>query len=125
LGPKVGTGLDTHPGDAHGEVNPADPVGFELRRQQTATIVPICIAFPVAIMLWLGTYSLRPPLLGMEVTPPRLVFSLKCCCVAILFCFVTGIEAVAHERLRSPAIDRSRVTRRIGCASIFAICRIR
>jgi uncharacterized MAPEG superfamily protein len=88
-----------------GNVNPPDPVDFELRRQQTATIVPICIAFPVAIVLWLGTYNLLPPLLGMEDTLPRLVFSLKCCCAAILFCFVTGIEAVAHERLRSPAID--------------------
>jgi hypothetical protein len=88
-----------------GNVNPADPVGFELRRQQTATIVPICIAFPVAMVLWLGTYYLLPPLVGMEDILPRLVFSLKCCCVAILFCFVTGIEAVAHERLRSPAID--------------------
>jgi hypothetical protein len=35
----------------------------------------------------------------------RLVFALKCDCVALLFCFVLGIEAVAHERLRSPAID--------------------
>lgn len=56
-------------------------------------------------MLWFGTYYLLPPLAGMDDMLPRLVFSLKCSCVAILFCFVTGIEAVAHERLRSPAID--------------------
>ena len=88
--------------------NPADPplpVGFDLRRQQTATIVPIAVAFPVAIVLWFGTYYFLPPLAGMEDMLPRLVFSLKCSCVAILFCFVTGIEAVAHERLSSPAID--------------------
>jgi uncharacterized MAPEG superfamily protein len=85
--------------------NPADPVGFDLRRHQRATIVPIAVAFPVAIVLWFGTYYLLPPLAGMEDMLPRLVFSLKCSCVAILFCFVTGIEAVAHERLRSPAID--------------------
>ncbi len=41
----------------------------------------------------------------MDNTPARLVFALKCSCVAVLFCFVTGIEAVAHERLRSAAID--------------------
>jgi hypothetical protein len=41
----------------------------------------------------------------MDDTLTRVVFGLKCCCVAILFCFLTGIEAVAHERLRSPAID--------------------
>jgi uncharacterized MAPEG superfamily protein len=85
--------------------NPADPVGFDLRRQQMATIVPIAVAFPVAILLWFGTYYLLPPLAGMDDMLPRLVFSLKCSCFAILFCFVTGIEAVAHERLRSPAID--------------------
>jgi uncharacterized MAPEG superfamily protein len=87
------------------KANPADPAGFELRRQQTATIVPIAVAFPVAIVLWLGTYYLLPPLAGMDDMLPRLVFSLKCCCVTILFCLVTGIEAVAYERLRSPAID--------------------
>ncbi len=36
---------------------------------------------------------------------PGWIFALKCSSVAILFCFVTGVEAVAHERLRSPAID--------------------
>ena len=85
--------------------NPADPVNFDLRRQQTATIMPIAVAFPVAIVLWFGTYYMLPPLAGMEDVVARLVFALKCGCVAILFCFVTGIEAVAHERLRSPAID--------------------
>src|SRR6516164_2395844 len=85
--------------------NPADPVNFDLRRQQTATIMPIAVAFPVAIVLWFGTYYMLPPLAGMEDVVARLVFALKCGCVAILFCFLTGIEAVAHERLRSPAID--------------------
>ena len=85
--------------------NPADQVGFDLHRQQTATVMPIAVAFPVATVLWFGTYYLLPPLVGMEDVVARLMFSLKCSCVAILFCFVTGIEAVAHERLRSPAID--------------------
>jgi uncharacterized MAPEG superfamily protein len=83
----------------------AEPIGLDLRRQQTATVVPIAVAFPVAIVLWFGTYYLLPPLAGMEDVVARLVFALKCSCVAILFCFVAGIEAVAHERLRSPAID--------------------
>ena len=85
--------------------NPADQVGFDLHRQQTATVMPIAVAFPVATVLWFGTYYLLPPLAGMEDVVARLVFALKCSCVAILFCFVTGIEAVAHERLRSMAID--------------------
>lgn len=69
------------------------------------TMMPIAVAFPVAIMLWFGTYYLAPPIAGMETALARLIFALKCNCLAILFCFVTGIEAVAHERLRSPAID--------------------
>ncbi|HHT9055504.1 TPA: MAPEG family protein, partial [Burkholderia cenocepacia] len=31
--------------------------------------------------------------------------ALKCFCLAVLFCLVTGVEAVAHERLTSPAFD--------------------
>jgi len=76
-----------------------------IRQHQSALIVEIAIAFPVTIALWLGIYYFMPPLGGMEEPLARLVFALKCCCFAILFCFLTGIEAVAHERLRSPAID--------------------
>jgi hypothetical protein len=32
-------------------------------------------------------------------------FTLKCYCVAVLFCLVAGVEAVAHERLSEPAFD--------------------
>jgi hypothetical protein len=73
--------------------------------QRSALIAEIAIAFPVSIAIWLGVYYFLPPISGMEDTLPRLVLALKACCVAILFCFVTGIEAVAHERLRSIAID--------------------
>src|SRR5471030_3243668 len=34
-----------------------------------------------------------------------MLFTLKCCCIAVLFCLVAGVEAVAHERLSSPAFD--------------------
>ena len=76
-----------------------------IRRHQSTLTAEIAIAFPVTIALWLGVYYFLPPLGGMEELLARLVFALKCCSFAILFCFVTGIEAVAHERLRSPAID--------------------
>jgi len=85
--------------------NPPHPVAFDLRRQRAATIAPIAIAFPVAIALWLGTYFLLPPLAGMADMAARVAFAVKCSCVAVLLCLVTGVEAVAHERLRSPAID--------------------
>jgi hypothetical protein len=85
----------THPGAGDATV----------RRQRTTTIKWILLAAPVTLALWLGTYHLLPPLAGMDDPLARLFFALNCCCVAILLCFVTGIEAVAHERLRSPAID--------------------
>jgi uncharacterized MAPEG superfamily protein len=34
-----------------------------------------------------------------------MLFTLKCWCLAVLFCLVLGVEAVAHERLASPAFD--------------------
>jgi len=89
--------------DNANSVAPPQPVEFDLRSQQKATVVPIAVAFPIAIMLWFGAYYLLPPLVGMDDVLARLMFSLKCSCVAILFCFVTGIEAVAHERLRCPS----------------------
>jgi hypothetical protein len=78
---------------------------FDIRRQRAAIIGPIAVAFPVAIALWVGSYYLMPPPPGMEDLLARLVFALKCACLATLFCLVTGAEAIAHERLNSPAID--------------------
>ena len=34
-----------------------------------------------------------------------MVLTAKCAILAVLFCLVTGVEAVAHERLNSPAFD--------------------
>ena len=95
--------------------DPRQPDNFDLAKQRRATMAPIAIAFPVAIALWFGTYYLLPPIAGMDTLLDRLVFALKCSAVAILFCFVMGVEAVAHERLRSPAIDplRGYETRRM------------
>src|ERR1700712_5161840 len=41
----------------------------------------------------------------MDSLDGRMLFALKCCCLAVLFCLVTGVEAVAHERLGLPAVD--------------------
>jgi hypothetical protein len=72
---------------------------------RSTLMIEIAIAFPLTIALWVGVYYLIPPLAGMADTVARLVVALQCVCVAVLFTFVTGIEAVAHERLRSPGID--------------------
>ena len=74
-------------------------------RQRRAGMTAIAAAMPVALLLWLAIAYLAPPLAGMDSLGGRMLFTLKCCCVAVLFCLVTGIEAVAHERLSSPAFD--------------------
>jgi uncharacterized MAPEG superfamily protein len=75
------------------------------RRQRRAGMTAIAAAMPVALLLWLATAYLVPPLTGMDSLADRMLFALKCCCVAVLFCLVTGVEAVAHDRLNSPAFD--------------------
>jgi hypothetical protein len=89
--------------------------GFDLRRERRATILPFALAFPLAIALWFVVADLVPLPEGIEGVPARLLFALKCVCVAALFCLATGVEAVAHERLVSPAIDplRGYETRRL------------
>lgn len=73
--------------------------------QRAGLVLEIAIAAIVAIAVWLALYYWLPPIAAMDDPTARLAFSLKCAAVAILFCFVLGVEAVAHERFRSPAID--------------------
>lgn len=74
-------------------------------RQRRAGMIAIAVAMPVTFLLWLAIARLVPPLAGMDGLGGRMIFTLKCCCVTVLFCLVTGVEAVAHERLFSPAFD--------------------
>jgi hypothetical protein len=55
--------------------------------------------------LWLAIRYLAPPPAGMEGVGARMLLTLKCFCLAVLFTLVPGVEAVAHERLQSPAFD--------------------
>jgi hypothetical protein len=77
----------------------------DFRRQRQRGMAAIAIAALCALGLWLGIDRLMPPLAGMDSLAARMVLTLKCCCLATLFCLVTGVEAVAHERLTSPAFD--------------------
>ena len=74
-------------------------------RERRAGMIAIAAAMPVALLLWLAIAYLSPPLAGIDSLASRMLFALKCFCLAVLFCLVTGVEAVAHERLSSPAFD--------------------
>jgi uncharacterized MAPEG superfamily protein len=85
-------------------IDPA-PHASDFRRQRVFGIAGIAVASLVAAGVWLGIDHLMSPLPGMDSLGARMLLTLKCWCVAVLFCLVTGIEAVAHERLTSPAFD--------------------
>ncbi|HVH78748.1 MAG TPA: hypothetical protein VM782_05115, partial [Stellaceae bacterium] len=81
------------------------PASTDFRAQRRSGLVSIVISLAVGAGLWLAIYRLLPPLPGMDDVLARLVLTLKCGCVAVLFSLVLGVEAVAHERLNSPAFD--------------------
>lgn len=73
--------------------------------QRKTLMISVLIALPLAIALWLGLRYGLPPVAAVDDAPSRLIFALKCCCIAVLLCFFLGIEAVAHERLHTRAIN--------------------
>lgn len=75
------------------------------RSERRKGIGAIATSFAISILLGFALYRLLPPLDGMDVLGARMLVALKCTAVATLFCFVAGIEAVAHERLQSNAFD--------------------
>jgi len=85
--------------DADQPVQPGAPP------ERRAGIAAIAIAAPIAIALWFAVARLAAPLAGMDGVAARMLFTLKCCCAAALFTLAAGVEAVAHERLSSPAFD--------------------
>jgi len=78
---------------------------YDFRRQRRTGIAAIAIGAAVAVGLWVAINRYAPPLAGMESLGARMLFTLKCWAIAMLFCLVSGVEAVAHERLVSPAFD--------------------
>jgi uncharacterized MAPEG superfamily protein len=77
----------------------------DFRRQRASGMLYIAVAMVVAIALWFGITFGMAPLAHMDDLAARLVFTLKLGVLVVLFCLVTGVEAVAHERLTSPAFD--------------------
>lgn len=73
--------------------------------QRRTLMIHIAITVPVALAVWFALRLLLPPIPGMDDPLPRVLFGLGCVAVAVLLALVPGVEAIAHERLASPAID--------------------
>lgn len=80
-----------------------DPAKVTVTQRRT-TMLSILPSVPVALLIWWGAYQL-PPLQGMEEASARFGFAFALVGLAVLFTLVLGVEAIAHERLVSPAID--------------------
>ena len=77
----------------------------KIKQQRRKLILGMVFALPIAIILWLTLFYFIPPISGMEDPIARLFLAISCICLAVLFCFFMGIEAVSHERLFSEAIN--------------------
>jgi hypothetical protein len=75
------------------------------RNERRSGIAAIAVSMAISVGLWFALTRLLPPIVGMDSIAARMVLALKCVAVATLFCFLPGIEAVAHERLQSDAFD--------------------
>jgi hypothetical protein len=69
--------------------------------QRRTTMSGIAISAPVTLLLWWLLWKYLPDPIGAN----RLRVAIQCCAVAALFTVVAGVEAVAHERLFTAAID--------------------
>jgi hypothetical protein len=73
--------------------------------QQRTLMIGVLISAPLTVGIWLALYYGLPPVTHAEAPLDRLLFAINCCCVAMLLSLALGIEAVAHERLNSRAIN--------------------
>jgi hypothetical protein len=86
------------------DAQPED-IATDWRRQRRQGLWAIAASAFVAAAIWLAIRHLAPPVAQMETIADRLIFAFNCWCFAVFFCLAMGIEAVAHERLQSPAFD--------------------
>jgi hypothetical protein len=75
------------------------------RIERIKGVAAIFVTAMPATVLWYAIRFYAPVPDGMDEPATRLMFALKCGALAVLFTLFMGIEAVAHERLQSPAFD--------------------
>lgn len=71
------------------------------REQRRTTISGIAASAAAMLLLWWLLWNYLPEPIGAN----SLRVALQCCAVAALLTLVAGVEAVAHERLLTAAID--------------------
>jgi hypothetical protein len=82
---------------------PRSPSGW--RRERKLGSAFIALSAVIAVAIWLSIRFIAPPVPGIRTIADGLIYAFKWWCLAVLLCFATGIDAVAHERLQSPAFD--------------------
>jgi hypothetical protein len=75
------------------------------RQERNSGIGAIAASIIVSLILWFALTRFLPPLEGKDDLAAHLLVALKCLALATLFCLVTGVESIAHERLQSAAFD--------------------
>jgi len=73
--------------------------------QRRTVLAGMAVAGPAAALAWLGVYRLVPAAAIARGASDPIRFALGWLAVAVLLCLVTGVEAIAHRRLFTPAID--------------------
>lgn len=79
--------------------------GVDWRHERRSGILIIAVAATISAGIWLAVRKVAPFVPQITSLPDHLIFAFKWWCIAVLLCFATGIDAVAHERLQSPAFD--------------------
>ncbi len=86
------------------EAGPQQP-GLDWRRERRSGLLIVGASGVLAACIWVGVRNLAPLVPHAETISSRMAFAFKWWSIAVLLCFATGIDAVAHERLQSPAFD--------------------
>lgn len=77
-------------------------VPIPVAEQRRAILLGMGLGGVVALVLWLALARHGPAPVVADL-PARLTFALRWICVAALLCVMAGVEAIAHERLVTPA----------------------
>jgi hypothetical protein len=82
-----------------------DPEGLSPAAQRRTIVVGMAIAAPLAVALWMAAFRFLPRGVVERGAADPVRFALGWTAIAVLLCLVAGVEAVAHRRLFSAAID--------------------